>query len=112
MPKIEPTVGRVVHLRHPAFPGALLAGQIAAANEDGTINVGFLSPSGGHHSALNVQLVQDGDVVADVSLYAEWMPYQKGQAAKTEELEKQIEAKRPAPAELPSFDRPGPVGQR
>jgi hypothetical protein len=82
--RIEPTVGRVV-----LFNGGhkqQLAAQIAAVNADGTFNIGYLMPNGSHDNAINVPLVQEGEP-KPAGFYAEWMPYQKGQAAKTDEAE-------------------------
>jgi hypothetical protein len=41
-------------------------------------------------SFTSVRLVQDGDVIPG-GAYCEWIPFQKGQAAKYEALEKRID---------------------
>jgi len=57
--------------------------------------------------AIGVAIVQDGSpYVAGALPYAEWMPYQKGQAAKTEALE--AKAAQP-PAALTENDPSVPV---
>lgn len=40
-------------------------------------------------------LLQDNDRAPKDAAYCEWMPFQKGQAAKTEQLERQAGASRP-----------------
>jgi hypothetical protein len=49
---------------------------------------------GSPFAATSVQLLQDDDVSLGGTT-AEWMPYQKGQAAKTEALEAQVSGKAP-----------------
>lgn len=80
---IEPTLGRVVHYHPKDEPGERHAAMIAKVNADGTVNLGCLTDNGVHYSAQNVTLVQDGEPNTG---QCEWMAYQKGQAAKTEEL--------------------------
>jgi hypothetical protein len=88
--RIEPTVGRIVHLRIGA--GATpLAGIISAVNADGTINVGYWTGDARHKGAVDVPLVQDGEP-APKRMHATWMAYQKGQAAKTEQLQSQVDS--------------------
>jgi hypothetical protein len=95
--RIEPTVGRVVWYypegadRGPHPGEQPLSAQIAHVNEDGTVNLGVLDSLGVHFSKQNVVLIQDGDERPD-GCFAEWMPYQKGQAAKTEQLEDKLAA--------------------
>jgi hypothetical protein len=59
---------------------------IAAVHSDRCINIGFLRPDGAHDSATSVQLHQDGDEVEPKAPFCMWMPFQKGQAAKTDQL--------------------------
>lgn len=96
MAKIEPTVGCVVWYRpasdedgpHGQHKGDQpLAAHVAAVNDDGTINLMVIEQSGTPFGRTAVPLVQEGDNIPP-GAYAEWMPYQKGQAAKTEELER------------------------
>lgn len=54
------------------------------------INVGGFDKNGVPFAATSMKLLQDDDVPPEGIWYAEWMPYQKGQAAKTESLEKQL----------------------
>lgn len=88
--KIEPTVGRVVwywpikNFRKPG--GQPHAAQIARVNEDGTINIAWLSETGAHHSSQQILLWQ-GDGEQPEEAHCQWMPYQKGQAAKVDALE-------------------------
>jgi hypothetical protein len=90
--RIEPTVGRVVLLRR--GPG-ILAATVAAVAYDPSrdlhlLNLGALDAEGNAFSALRVPLVQEGEDPPAAGDYAEWMPYQKGQAAKADALEKQL----------------------
>jgi hypothetical protein len=87
---ITPTVGRVVHYYTPSYdPSGPHAAVIAKVNSDGTLNLGFFHPDGNCRGVQNVPLVQDEEAPA-VGHYAVWMPFQKGQAQKTEALEKQL----------------------
>jgi len=100
--KIDPTVGRVVWYRRGARSGFQghhyedqpLAAHVAYVNADGTINLMVVSAHGVPSGVMNVPLVQDGEPVPPSaefgSGWAEWMPYQKGQAAKTEALAAQL----------------------
>lgn len=89
MQRIEPTVGRIVLFfvndQHPdhGFP---LRADICFVHDDGTVNLSINDARGHHFSRCNVQLVQDGESPNSAE-WCEWMPYQKGQAAKTEQLE-------------------------
>jgi hypothetical protein len=94
---ITPTVGRIVYY----WPGGRaqaesgnkqpLAAKIAHVHSDGLINIGYLQHDGAASNATLVPLIQDGDERPDQP-FCEWMPYQKGQAAKTEQLEGQLNA--------------------
>lgn len=92
MASILPTVGRVV-LFHPsvaAYPYAPpFAAIVAYVHSPGMLNIAYFDANGEAHSATSVPLIQDGDE-RPLSYYCEWMPYQKGQAAKTEALEKTL----------------------
>lgn len=92
---IKPTVGRVIWF-YPA--GAAHMDQPRAAfityvHSDTLINVGGFDHNGQPLSAASVVLVQDEGSYGNPGggAWACWMPYQKGQAAKVEELEKTIE---------------------
>lgn len=94
---IKPSVGRIVWFtpgdwdgnvltRHPDQP---LAAIVAYVHSDRMVNLTVFDANGHPHGRTSVQLVQDGDPRPD-QFFCEWMPYQKGQAAKTEQLEKQV----------------------
>ncbi|MGE0751843.1 MAG: hypothetical protein AB7F39_06720 [Variibacter sp.] len=97
---IKPTVGRIVWYRPDKNdlliarrPGEPLAAMITGVTDDKTVSLSVFSVNGdGPYAKPNVTLLQDGEPPpADGrSGYAEWMPFQKGQAAKTEQLEKQV----------------------
>lgn len=90
---ITPTVGRVVWFR-PASnaasagfaPTACCAAIIAHVHSDSLINIAAFDCNGTAHAFTSVPLVQDGEAKPENGYYAEWMPYQKGQAAKAEKL--------------------------
>ena len=86
---IKPTIGRVVLVQRgksdqaePAF--------VCYVFGDKMINVGGFDRNGTPFAATSMQLLQDEDTPQNADYYAEWMPYQKGQAAKTEALEAQL----------------------
>lgn len=88
---ISPTVARMVWFYHSAADKT--AGVqphpavVTYVHSDTVINVAGWHPNGTPFSATNLALVQDGPPPDHIP-FAEWMPYQKGQAAKTEEAEK------------------------
>ncbi|MBU6232449.1 hypothetical protein KGP36_07485 [Patescibacteria group bacterium] len=90
---ITPTIGRVVLVyRHAGF---VVTGQpepalITHVWHDRMVNVGGFDSNGQPFSATSIQLLQDDDTPINYGYYCEWIPYQKGQAAKYEELEKKI----------------------
>lgn len=96
---IQPTIGRVVWF-HPSsnesnagFASApICAAIIAHVWSDTCVNLAVFDANGVCHSKTSVLLIQEGNAVPGGGLYCEWMPYQKGQAAKTEALEKQLSA--------------------
>jgi hypothetical protein len=97
---IKPTVGRVV-LFHPEndvpsgnfAPAPICAGIVAHVWSDTCVNLAVFDRDGVPHSYTSVLLVQDGDALPDNGRYAEWMPYQKGQAEKAESLESALSKK-------------------
>lgn len=93
MTKIPPTVGRVVwYYRDRA--STPLAATIAYVYDGGSlINIGYLDEKGAHNSATSVRLLQEGEE-APGEPHCRWMPYQVGQAAKTEQAEAVAEAAR------------------
>ena len=103
MTHIAPTVGRVLHFiptadymagRKLAFgnPAQPLAAVIAYVHSDTMVNLTVWDQNGVQFSVCSVPLVQEGrfDKIVVGSFYAEWMQYQKGQAAKTELAESEL----------------------
>lgn len=102
MISIQPTPGRVLwyypskdektglHLPFLLHGEGPLAASIAHINPNGTLNLGVLDSSGNHHSRQGIVLVQDGEDVPAEDAYATWMPYQVGQATKTEQVQQQL----------------------
>lgn len=96
---IAPTVGRVVwyrpsddelqHIPAPPQAGEPLAAHVAQVNEDSTVNLMVIDGAGSTFGRTNVPLVQDGAPWPNTG-FCEWMPYQKGQAAKAEALESKL----------------------
>lgn len=90
---IKPTIGRVVWY-HPYSSTPEQQPQAAVISyvwSDTCVNLGVFNPNGNSIGVTSVFLWQnDGEVERPSSSYAEWMPYQQGQAAKTEALEKQL----------------------
>ena len=91
---IEPTVGRVVWY-HPAAsdPGGVVPGDVQAALiahvwDDRCVNLAVFDSNGGPYSRTSVHLAQDNEAAGPGE--AEWIPYQKGQAAKAEQLESEL----------------------
>ena len=106
-PIIKPTVGRVVWFHPSEFTGEAgfarhqdgqpYAAIIARVWSNILVNLTVFDANGAAHSRTSVPLVQDGGGAPQADSYCEWMPYQKGQAAKAEAAEKAASA--PAPAE-------------
>lgn len=88
---IKPTVGRVVwfykYIPSQGYKGPL-AGHVAFVHSDTMVNLMVIDENGHPRSETSVLLVQDGQPPSGD--YCTWMPYQKGQAAKTEALETQL----------------------
>lgn len=94
---IKPTIGRVVWLRRTdsidrSQPEVAF---ITAVHSDTLVNVAAFDYNGAPLVRTSVHLRQDNDELPQwaANCYVEWMPYQKGQAAKTEELERAAEAR-------------------
>lgn len=79
---IEPTIGRVIHLMMPDTHDGVHAGIITYVWNPHTINVFDCNDIMVRTSVL---LLEEPPPIHDAP-YAVWMPYQKGQAAKTEEV--------------------------
>lgn len=100
---IKPTVGRIVHY-YPstnevreinakglmAYAGQPLAAIIACVHSDRMVNLAIFDQGGTNFERRSVTLVQDGDDIP-VGSYCAWMPYQVGQAVKTERLVIELE---------------------
>lgn len=93
MTMIQPTIGRVVWYRPPQDAPLYDRSQPWAAivtyvHSDRMVNLVVFDQNGMGKSKTSVTLVQNGDAPpTGGGSYAEWMPYQKGQAAKTEAAE-------------------------
>lgn len=90
---IRPTVGRVVLFHPPAdhhWAGRTLAAIITAVHSDRLINVCAFGVTGIPFAFTSVPLHQPEDgPLSDIEtqpFICHWMPYQLGQAGKTEEL--------------------------
>lgn len=94
---ISPTVGRVV-LFHPES-GKTHAAIVTYVWSDHMVNLAAFNENGEGYPATSVTLAQPEDTTT-TSRYCEWMPYQKGQAAKTEALEAALKASAPVPQPL------------
>lgn len=92
---IIPTIGRVVLVRkngntgypeiYEASNGDALPALVARVWNDRLLNVGGFDANGTPFALTSLVLVQDGDEIPQQGVsYAEWMPYQKAQAAKQE----------------------------
>jgi hypothetical protein len=91
---IEPTVGRVVWFwpastKGKADGGQPLAATIAYVHSNTCVNLTVHDRDGDTY-ALTSQTLWHGDGESPDYPHCEWMPYQKGQAAKVEQLEAAI----------------------
>lgn len=93
---IIPTIGRVVWF-HPhkgdasiACGDQPLAALVTYVHSDTMVNLAVFDVSGKAHSLTSVYLKQNENEGSIGSMFCEWMPYQKGQAAKTEALEAKL----------------------
>jgi len=88
---IKPTIGRVVWFwdKSPDRPqqSQAHAALVTYVHSDTMVNLAVFDAGGHSHPHGSVLLVQDADSEVPAGPYCEWMPYQKGQAAKTEALE-------------------------
>src|SRR5690348_1563914 len=94
---ITPTVGRVLWFHpHPtdlelarfaqAHDGRAFAAIVAHVWSDTLVNLMVIDPNGVTHARTSVELWH-GEGERPAGTHAEWMPYQKGQAAKAEAAE-------------------------
>lgn len=88
---IKPTIGRVVWywLAHGTPQREPLAAIIAGVINDSVVNLSVFDHEGNQSGCCGVRLIQEGDE-RPTTHFCEWMPYQKGQAAKTEALESKL----------------------
>lgn len=109
--RIEPTIGRVVHLRTAGYPDDQPVAAIIVKLL-GAPYIKVFDCSGICHR--EVPLMQEGDLMPAAGVYAVWMPFQKGQAQKTEELQRALAAQGPGPmvevARDPGLTPPAFVG--
>lgn len=94
---IKPSVGRVVWYYpaagDPCFSAsykAPYAAHIAYVWSDTCVNLMVISPEGQPLQKTSVELVHDDSVLPPNQSYCAWMPFQKGQAQKTEALEQKL----------------------
>lgn len=86
---ITPTIGRVVWVIRPLSTMDIKqpeVGLVTYVHGDRMINVAGFNANGTPFSITSLPLVQDDEPKPEGN-FACWMPYQKGQAAKTEALE-------------------------
>lgn len=93
---IKPTIGRVVWFQPAKNPEQPLREQPFAALVthvwgDRMVNLACFNEAGTPFSATSVPLLQDDDEKPAHGYFAEWMPYQKGQAARAEAIEAKSE---------------------
>jgi hypothetical protein len=92
---IKPTIGRKVWF----WPAKVTGGHLVVNSRDQPldatvvyvfndrlVNLQIIDHGGYAHPATSVPLIQEGDERPD-GYFAEWMPFQKGQAARTEQAE-------------------------
>ena len=92
---IHPTIGRVVLVR--AGTPQPQAALVTFVHNDRLINAAGFTAEGHPFAANKITLLQDDDPAPASETYAEWMDYQKGQAAKTEALEAKQASSEAAP---------------
>lgn len=91
---IQPTVGRIVYYHDKDSGSQPNAAIINCVHGDRMVSLCVFPPCGGPRPESSVPLIQESDEApAPGSRYCEWMPYQKGQAAKTEALESKLAEK-------------------
>jgi hypothetical protein len=88
---IKPSIGRVVWF-HPSITDHSLASGgdqplaalVSHVWSDTCVNLAVFDANGKPHGKTSVLLLQDDAIAPEGGYYAEWMPFQKGQAAKHE----------------------------
>lgn len=88
---ITPTIGRQVwYFRHDSGPGDQAeAATVVYVHNERMVNLQLIGHSGDARAVTSVLLRQPEDEKPE-SNYCEWMPYQKGQAARTEAVEQAL----------------------
>ncbi|CAN7469910.1 DUF2829 domain-containing protein [Variovorax sp. LjRoot175] len=112
---IIPTIGRRVWFRPPtnsAQAGFVCIDEsqpmdagIVFVWSERMVNLDVTDHAGNHHAFTSVALLQDDDAVPAHGRYAQWMPYQKGQASKPDDIKALVatalgELLKPGPIEL------------
>jgi len=90
---ITPTIGRIVWYYPAGYADRPpLAAIVTCVWSDTCVNLAIFDRNGNAmpNPPTSILLVQDGNERPSGGNFCEWMPYQKGQAAKAESLEKQI----------------------
>jgi hypothetical protein len=101
---IEPTIGRQVwfypngdtrftqYAGHGANGRQPLAATVIYVWSNTRVNLSVIDHAGAQHAVGSVKLLQDEELSLSMDPYATWMPYQKGQAAKTEASQHEVDA--------------------
>ena len=79
---IKPTIGRVVLVRLTPTQADPFPALVTKVWGDQCINVAGFNDGGTPFSVSSCRLIQDDEPAPAIGSYAEWMPYQKAQAAK------------------------------
>jgi len=96
---IQPTLGRIVwftpsqHDKLVTENDGHCAAIVTKVWNERMVNLTVFDANGNSLPRTSVPLIQEGDIKPDGCCYCEWMPYQKGQAARAEALEKELAAK-------------------
>ena len=100
---IKPTIGRVVWFTPATSDDTLarngtqpLAAMVTCVWSDTCVNLAVFDANGIATNRTSVLLLQD-DCERPSGYFCEWMPYQKGQAAKTDALETAAAARAAGP---------------
>ena len=90
-----PTIGRVVHLYDSTMTGAdkPYLGMVADVIGGHTINAVAFNHDGDLLVGGIQNVPHESDKPADAKVWWDWMDFQKGQAAKTEELQRALDTK-------------------
>jgi len=97
---IKPTVGRIVWYRGSALQSEPWPAIINMTDGDSWVSLTVFPPHALPFPSSLVELVQEDRPRPSNQEYCEWMPYQKGQAKKTESLEEALAN----PIKLPTAD--------